>query len=165
MRFPEISGWIFQNFKNYQKILSELGDTALRIWVPWQLRIEGVKKEQNLTYEQLCEPEELHRYRRRRKHVENHLPSNYNGFCVFMNIHSISRLDFFELGPEPGPEVVPVGFSEIQALCRHIEVPKASRIASWETLKGFACPWMSVTIHGRRIFELETRTGTSAGPG
>ena len=61
--------------------------------------------------------------------------------------------------------LVPVGFSEIQALCRHIEVPKASRIASWEILKGFAYPWVSVTIHGRPIFELKTTTGTSAGPG
>ena len=120
--------------------MSELGDPALRIWVPCQLRIEGVQNRQKMTYQQLCETEELHRYRRRRKHVENHRPCNYNGFCVFMNIHSTSRLDFFELGPEPGPEVVPVGFSEIQALCRHIEVPKASRIASWEILKGFAYP-------------------------
>ena len=55
--------------KLFKKILSELGDPALRNWVPWQLRIQGVQKEQKITYPQLCETEELHRYRRRRKHV------------------------------------------------------------------------------------------------
>ena len=59
-----------------------------------------------MIYQQL---EELYRYHRRRKHVENHAPCNSDGLRMFMNIHSISRLDFFELGPEPGPEVVPVG--------------------------------------------------------
>ena len=39
-----------------------------------------------MTYPQLCETEELHRYRRRRKHVENHIPWNSNGFCMFLSV-------------------------------------------------------------------------------
>ena len=51
--------------------------------------------------------------------------------------------------------LVPVGFSKIQVLCRHIEVPKAFKITPWRTLKGFGCPRVSVIIHRRHIFDMK----------
>ena len=106
MRLPENSGWIFQNFKNYKKILSELGDIGLRSWVPWQLRISRVQKEQKIVYFHVrgsAGTVDVANYSKIIPHV-----TLIGILCLWMSLN-IQKLDILSLGAKPGPELVPVG--------------------------------------------------------
>ena len=74
-----------------------------------------------MIYQQL---EELHRYHRRRKHVENHVPCNSDGLRMFMVSLSNQRLAIFEPGPEPGPEVPVVGPGSVLCDAGALRVPR-----------------------------------------
>ena len=106
MRFPEISGWIFQNFKNYKKILSELRDPALGSWVPCQLRIQGVQKEQKITYPHVRRSKGTVDVANLSKIIPQVTPIGF--LCLWVSLN-IQKVVIHEPGPKPGPQVPVVG--------------------------------------------------------
>ena len=106
MRFPEISGWIFQNFKNYKKILSELRDPALGSWVPCQLRIQGVQKEQKITYPHVRRSKGTVDVANLSKIIPQVTPIGF--LCLWVSL-DFQKLVIYEPGPKPGPQVPVVG--------------------------------------------------------